>query len=42
MICPEDAIALQPQIDLTDAALGQRVLNSEEPFAASNAASPSG
>ncbi|WP_299149371.1 4Fe-4S binding protein [uncultured Tateyamaria sp.] len=32
-ICPEQAITLQPQMDLTDAALGQRVLNEEEPFA---------
>jgi ferredoxin len=32
-VCPEDAITLRPQIDLTDAALGQVVLNEEEPFA---------
>jgi ferredoxin len=32
-ICPEDAITLSPQLDLSDAALGQRVLNEEEPFA---------
>ncbi|MDA7966618.1 4Fe-4S binding protein [Ruegeria sp.] len=32
-ICPEDAIALVPQLDLSDAALSQRVLNEEEPFA---------
>jgi len=32
-ICPEDAIALRPQFDLSDAALGQAVLNEEEPFA---------
>ncbi|MEQ6250703.1 4Fe-4S binding protein [Sulfitobacter sp. HNIBRBA3233] len=32
-ICPEDAIALEPRLDLTDAALSQRVLNEEEPFA---------
>ncbi len=32
-ICPEDAITLQPQLDLSDAALSQRVLNEEEPFA---------
>lgn len=32
-ICPESAIALQPQFDLSDAALTQRVLNEEEPFA---------
>ena len=32
-ICPEQAITLQPQLDLTDAALSQRVLHEEEPFA---------
>ena len=32
-ICPEKAITLKPQMDLTDSALGQRVLNEEEPFA---------
>ncbi|GGH30940.1 4Fe-4S dicluster domain-containing protein [Cribrihabitans marinus] len=32
-VCPEDAIALEPRFDLSDAALGQRVLNEEEPFA---------
>lgn len=32
-ICPETAISLQPQFDLSDAALDQRVLNEEEPFA---------
>ncbi len=32
-ICPEKAIDLKPQLDLSDAALGQRVLNEEEPFA---------
>ncbi len=31
-VCPEDAIALRPQMDLSDAALGQRVLKEEEPF----------
>jgi ferredoxin len=31
-ICPEDAIALEPRLDLTQAALGQRVLKEEEPF----------
>ncbi|KAF0676952.1 4Fe-4S binding protein [Profundibacterium mesophilum] len=30
-ICPEDAIALRPQLDLSDAALSQKVLNEEEP-----------
>ncbi|RVT85401.1 4Fe-4S dicluster domain-containing protein [Rhodobacteraceae bacterium CCMM004] len=32
-ICPEDAIALEPRLDLSDAALSQRVLNEEEPAA---------
>lgn len=32
-ICPEQAITLKPQLDLSDAALSQRVLNEEEPFA---------
>lgn len=31
-ICPENAIALEPRLDLTDAALTQRVLNEEDPF----------
>ena len=30
-VCPEDAIALQPRLDLTPEALSQRVLNDEEP-----------
>ncbi|TNF19654.1 MAG: 4Fe-4S dicluster domain-containing protein [Rhodobacteraceae bacterium] len=32
-ICPEDAITYAPRLDLTDAALSQRVLHEEEPFA---------
>ena len=32
-ICPEDAITYAPQLNLTDAALSQQVLNEEEPFA---------
>ncbi len=32
-VCPENAITLQPQLNLTDAALGQVVLHEEEPFA---------
>ncbi|WP_146586794.1 4Fe-4S binding protein [Puniceibacterium confluentis] len=32
-ICPEKAITLKPQLELSDAALSQRVLNEEEPFA---------
>ncbi|WP_372885366.1 4Fe-4S binding protein [Shimia sp.] len=31
-ICPEDAIALEPRLDLSEAALSQRVLNEEAPF----------
>ncbi|MGG7567186.1 4Fe-4S binding protein [Rhodovulum sp. DZ06] len=31
-ICPEKAIALVPQMDLSDAALSQKVLREEEPF----------
>lgn len=32
-ICPENAITLKPQMELSDKALGQEVLNEEEPFA---------
>lgn len=32
-VCPEDAITYAPRLDLTEAALSQRVLNEEEPFA---------
>lgn len=32
-VCPEDAITYEPRLDLTEAALSQRVLNEEEPFA---------
>lgn len=32
-VCPEDAITYEPRLDLTDAALSQRILNEEEPFA---------
>ncbi len=31
--CPEKAITLVPQLDLSEAALSQKVLNEEEPFA---------
>jgi len=31
-ICPEDAITLDPRLDLSDAALSQTILNEEEPF----------
>ncbi|NSX55567.1 4Fe-4S binding protein [Parasulfitobacter algicola] len=32
-ICPENAIELKPQLDTSDTAFDQRVLNEEEPFA---------
>ncbi|WP_238370311.1 4Fe-4S binding protein [Heliomarina baculiformis] len=32
-ICPEDAITLEPRLDLSEAALTQKILNEEEPFA---------
>ena len=32
-ICPEDAIRLEPRLDLSDAVLVPRVMNEEEPFA---------
>lgn len=32
-VCPENAITLVPQLDTSDAAFGQQVLNEEEPFA---------
>ena len=32
-VCPEDAITLEPRLDLSDAALSQRVLRREEPAA---------
>jgi len=32
-LCPESAITLVPQLDLSDAALSQRIVNEEEPFA---------
>jgi ferredoxin len=31
-VCPENAISLEPQFNLTDAALTQTILNEEEPF----------
>lgn len=31
-LCPENAITLDPRLDLTEAALTQRVLNEEDPF----------
>ncbi len=41
-ICPENAITLKPQLDLTDAALSQRVLNEEQPFACVECGAPFG
>ncbi|MBO9432954.1 4Fe-4S binding protein [Ruegeria sp. R13_0] len=41
-ICPEDAIALVPQLDLSDAALSQQVLNEEEPFECVECGAPFG
>lgn len=32
-VCPEDAITYKPQLDLTETALSQQILNEEEPFA---------
>ncbi|MBK0397647.1 4Fe-4S binding protein [Limibaculum sp. M0105] len=32
-VCPEDAIRLEPRLDLSDAVLAPRVLKEEEPFA---------
>lgn len=32
-LCPEKAITLEPRLDLSDAALSQRILKEEEPFA---------
>ncbi len=31
-VCPEDAVSLEPRLDLSDAALEQRVLNEEDPY----------
>ena len=31
-VCPESAVSLEPRLDLSDAALEQRVLNEEEPY----------
>lgn len=40
--CPEDAITLAPRLDLTDAAIGQRILNKEEPFCCVECGKPFG
>ena len=41
-ICPEDAITLTPQLNLTDAALSQRILHEEEPFTCVECGKPFG
>ena len=41
-VCPEDAVALKPRLDLSDAALEQRVLHEEEPFACIECGKPFG
>ncbi len=40
--CPEQAIALRPRMDLSDAALAQKVLHEEEPFACIECGTPFG
>ncbi len=40
--CPENAISLKPQLDLSDAALAQRVIYEEEPFACISCGAPFG
>ncbi len=41
-ICPENAIVLEPRMDLSDAALHQRVLREEEPFECIDCGAPFG
>ncbi len=41
-LCPEKAIRLEPRMDLSQAALSQRVLNEEEPFACIECGTPFG
>ncbi len=41
-VCPEDAITLVPQLDLSPAALAPRVLNHEEPFCCIECGKPFG
>ena len=41
-VCPEQAITLQRQLDLSDAALSQRVLNEEDPFECVECGAPFG
>ena len=40
--CPEQAITLRPRLNLTNEALGQRVLNTEEPFECISCKTPFG
>jgi len=41
-VCPEDAITLEPRLDLSDAALRQRVMKEEEPYACIECGKPFG
>lgn len=41
-VCPENAISLQPQMDLSDAALEQKVVHEEEPFECIDCGKPFG
>lgn len=41
-ICPENAITLAPRLDLSDAALGQKVLKEEEPYECIECGAPFG
>ncbi|MCL5775639.1 4Fe-4S binding protein [Limibaculum sp. FT325] len=41
-ICPEDAIRLEPRLDLSDAVLAPRVMKEEEPFACIECGKPFG
>ena len=40
--CPESAMTLVPRLDLSDAALGQRILHREDPFACISCGTPFG
>jgi ferredoxin len=41
-ICPEDAITLEPRLDISDAAYSQRVLKEEEPYECISCGKPFG
>ncbi|MFN3209441.1 MAG: 4Fe-4S binding protein [Roseovarius sp.] len=41
-ICPEDAIGYEPRLNLTDAAMGQVILNEEDPFECVECGTPFG